>query len=74
MFRSALAGGNSTNLETVAGGSQVRKTIVYKTHHMFLWIAVAISAIASLIVLTTFHGYWYVILTSLWKSHWKLMW
>lgn len=60
MFRTAIAGGNSTNIQTIQGGSEVRSAGVYRSHYLFLALAVAITVIAVLIVLGTFNGYWLV--------------
>ena len=60
MFRTALAQGNSTTIETAQGASQVRTAGVYVSHYEFLGVAVAISLIAVGIVIATYSGYWSV--------------
>lgn len=58
MFRAAIAGGNTTNVQALQGASQVRTAGVYRSHYLFLALAVAITVLAILIVLGTFNGYW----------------
>lgn len=58
MFRTAIAGGNSTNIQSIVGASQVRTTGVCRSHFLFLGIAFGVSVMAMAIVLATFGGYW----------------
>ena len=60
MFRTALAQGNSSMIESVKSATQVRKASIYISHYDFLGIAVAISTMSLGVVLVTFHGYWSV--------------
>ncbi|GIZ48286.1 hypothetical protein CKM354_001135400 [Cercospora kikuchii] len=60
MFRTALAQGNSSMIESVKSATQVRKASIYISHYDFLGIAVAISTMSLGVVLVTFHGYWHL--------------
>ncbi|KAK5701879.1 hypothetical protein LTR97_004697 [Elasticomyces elasticus] len=57
MFRTALAFGNATTVETVSGMTD-RTSNVYQSHYAFLAAAVALTVASILVVLATFHGFW----------------
>ena len=57
MFRTALAFGNSSTVQVVAG-TAARTTNVYRSHYGFLAGAVALTLVSILVVLATFNGYW----------------
>lgn len=58
MFRTAIAAGDSSHIQTVLQSSQIRTVRIYRSNYLFLSLAVAVSLLAALIVLTTFNGYW----------------
>ncbi|TKA83976.1 hypothetical protein B0A55_00219 [Friedmanniomyces simplex] len=57
MFRTSLAFGNSSNVQTVFG-TAARTTNVYRSHYDFLAAAVALTLVSILVVLATFAGFW----------------
>ncbi|KAK0318864.1 hypothetical protein LTR54_013431 [Friedmanniomyces endolithicus] len=57
MFRTSLAFGNSSNVQTVSG-TAARTTNVYRSHYEFLAAAVALTLVSVLVVLATFNGFW----------------
>lgn len=58
MFRAAIAGGNATNVQALQGASEIRTAGVYRSHYLFLALAVGTTVFAILVVLATFNGYW----------------
>jgi len=57
MFRTSLAFGNSSNVQTISG-TAARTTNVYRSHYEFLAAAVALTLVSVLVVLATFNGFW----------------
>ncbi|KAK5104871.1 hypothetical protein LTR62_002644 [Meristemomyces frigidus] len=57
MFRTALAFGNSSTVQTVSGTAD-RTTNVYRSHYGFLGGAVALTLVSVFVVLITFQGFW----------------
>ncbi|CAK4032791.1 Hypothetical predicted protein [Lecanosticta acicola] len=58
MFRTALAGGNTPNIQVIQSATEVQTVGIYRSHYLFLGLSLAITFIAILIVLTTYNGYW----------------
>ncbi|KAK0854832.1 hypothetical protein LTS02_011346 [Friedmanniomyces endolithicus] len=56
MFRTSLAFGNSSNVQTISG-TAARTTNVYRSHYEFLAAAVALTLVSVLVVLATFNGF-----------------
>ena len=62
MFRAAIAAAtsNSSIQAQRVLASQIATRAVYTSHYQFLAIATLVTAIAVLLVLVTFHGYWHL--------------
>lgn len=62
MFRTAIAAatGNSSVQAQSVSASQIATRAVYASHYLFLAIATLVTAIAVLLVLVTFHGFWHL--------------
>lgn len=57
MFRTAIAAANGTNIQTVSA-QQITRAAVYESHYAYMVGALAITLLAMLLVLPSFHGYW----------------
>lgn len=62
MFRTAIAAAtsNSSIQAQRVLASQIATRAVYTSHYQFLAIATLVTAVAVLLVLVTFHGYWHL--------------
>ncbi|KAF7507373.1 hypothetical protein GJ744_010690 [Endocarpon pusillum] len=62
MFRTAIAAAttNSSIQAQSVPASQIASRAVYASHYHFLAIATLVTAVAVLLVLVTFHGYWHL--------------
>lgn len=58
MFRTALAQGNSSTMQTISNPSETRTVTVFRSHYEYLAIAAGVTFVAVLIVLATFNGFW----------------
>lgn len=58
MFRTALAQGNSSTMQSISPASEARTASIYSTHYGYMAGAVAINLLAIVITLATFNGYW----------------
>lgn len=58
MFRTALAQGNASTIQSIGTSAETRTVTVYSSHFEYLAISIAITFLAILIVLVTFNGFW----------------
>ncbi|KAF2163554.1 hypothetical protein M409DRAFT_68463 [Zasmidium cellare ATCC 36951] len=58
MFRTALAQGNASTIQTIEDPSEVRTVTVYSSHYEYLGVSIGITFLAILLVLITFNGFW----------------